>query len=92
MESKIKENLGYSIAVALFLKALVAGVSISDCAALLVVLGYLTALKVIDYKYPKRADLFSEVYELKTQIDELNKKLDENQRQVTALSFERGLR
>lgn len=68
------------VSLAMLVKMFLFGVGIGDSLAALFILAAVQVSKVIDYKFPKRADLFQEVETQKKKIEELES-------DVTALKF-----
>lgn len=73
----------------LLVKLVVYQVSLADCLAAMVLLLAISAAKVIDYMYPKRPDLYTQIKSLESQIDQLVIKNEDLERDVTAMKFER---
>lgn len=72
---------------ALFLKLIFSGLSISDCLGALILLITTQAVRIVDYNFPKRPDLFVEMDALKKLNQDLLQKTDELERDVTGLKF-----
>ena len=95
MESKLKllkENQSQVIILVLLLKLVVYRVSYADCLCAGVLLLAISAAKVIDYLYPKRPDLYTQLKELDSKFQELVLKNEDLERDVTAMKFEGKMR
>jgi len=67
-------------AVTALVKIALAELSIGEALAMLFILALIQASRIIDYKFPERPDLYSEVADYKKRIEEL-------EHDVTALKF-----
>ena len=85
--SIFKNNLGYIIIIALFIKLMAYGLSLSDCLGALVLLVFAFGAKVMEYYVPKRPDLYADLQSLQAAKDELVSKVDELERDVMGLKM-----
>ena len=93
MEYKlIKENQSQIVILVLLVKLVVYRVSYADCLAATVLLLAISASKVIDYLYPKRPDLYTQLNSLESQVQSLVIKNEDLERDVTAMKFEGRMR
>lgn len=67
----IHKWIGLLIILTFFVKLLMSTLNIPDAIGLLVVASVSLAAKVVDYKYPKRPDFYSDLELLKSKVDEL---------------------
>ena len=79
-KQKIEIIISVTMPLALFVKIMLSSLSISEAVAVVGLLSLLQVSRIIDYKFPKRPDLFSEVADYKKRIEEL-------EHDVTALKF-----
>ena len=89
MESKVKNNLGYLIVIALFIKLLALGLTYTDCLGALVLLSFAFGSMVLEYFVPKRPDLYAITESMQAKINELVSKNEGLERDVTGLKIER---
>lgn len=80
-----KDNQTEIIVWILLTKLILGGFSLTVCLGSLVLLFTLQALKVIEYLYPKRPDIFNELSLIQDQIKTLTIKNEELERDVTGL-------
>lgn len=87
MKEITAKEVTLAFCVLFFAKALVFGVSTPECLGLFVVLLFIQAERVINHLYPKRVDLHTEFALMSARVGELQAKLDEQERDLTALKF-----
>lgn len=87
--SAFKDNLGYFVLIALLIKLMAFGFNIADSLAALALLIFASGLRVFDYMFPKRPDLYADLESLKADLKQLVIKNEELERNVTALKIER---
>lgn len=89
----VYKNQIFLIFSALFAaKSLALGVSMQEVALYLFTVVGLNLTTAIDYIYPKRLDLNKEVDLLKLELVELKHKIEDQERDLTALKFEKGFK
>lgn len=94
MSKVTAKEINLAICILFFLKALIFGVSMPECLGLFVVLLFIQAERIVSHFVPKRVDLHTEFTLMSARLGELQSKLDEQERDLTALKFGnvRGLR
>lgn len=76
-----------ALAVLLFIKILIYGLSLSDSFGALICLAAVQLDRVTGHLFPKQVDLFTEVSEIQSRLMSMQDKLDDNERDLTALKF-----
>lgn len=71
----------------LFAKLCFAGLTLTDCLGALIILVTIQAVRVIDYLFPKRPNLFNELSLVQDQINIIKSKSEELEHDVTSLKF-----
>lgn len=96
MKSKItdflNEFLNPALLLVLSLKLIVCGFTLADCFASLILLFFVNAYKVVGYLYPARPDVHTDLINLNLKVQDLVKKSEDLERDVTGLQFTKGLR
>lgn len=85
--SVFKENLGYLILIALFIKLMAFGLTLSDCLGALVLLIFAFGSKVLEYYVPKRPDIYADLKSMQDSVNELVSKTDGLGRDVMAIKL-----
>lgn len=91
MKKLVWSNAYYVAVILLYLKLIIIGLSPTDCLGALVLLVALQAEKVLSHLYPKRVDLYKEHSLIIETIARLQKTIDEQERDLTALKMAKGL-
>lgn len=87
MKNVTAKEISLAFCIMFFVKSLVFGVSTSECLGLFVVLLFIHAERVISHLFPKRVDLHTEFALMSARVGEIQTKLDEQERDLTALKF-----
>lgn len=82
-----KDNLIYAVSLFVLIKLLMLGLTFADSLGTLFILAAIHLKTVIEYKFPKRPDLFKEMIELQEKISQLTAKVDTAQFDLNALKF-----
>lgn len=90
--SLLKENQSQVIILVLLIKLVVYRVSYADCLCAGVLLLAISAAKVTDHLFPKRPDLYTQLNDLASKVQELTTKNEDLERDVTAMKFEGRMR
>jgi hypothetical protein len=85
--SVYKSNLGYLILIALFIKLMAFGLSLSDCLGALVLLSFAFGSKVLEYYVPARPDIYADLKSMQDSMTELVSKTDELERDVMGIKL-----
>ena len=85
--SDYKSNLGYLILIALFIKLMAFGLSLSDCLGALVLLSFAFGSKVLEYYVPARPDIYADLKSMQDSMTELVSKTDELERDVMGIKL-----
>lgn len=80
-------TLNLLIVIAVLVKLVFFEISFAACLAAFVILVTIQSIKVIDHLFPKRVDLYSELENLKREIDELKAKNERLESITTGLQF-----
>ncbi|MGZ3796477.1 MAG: hypothetical protein ACXVB1_08935 [Pseudobdellovibrionaceae bacterium] len=93
MIEKLKaQNMTLIFCVLFFIKSLALGNYLADCLGLFVVILSIQADKIVRYLFPKRVDLHTEFSLMEAKLIEMKTKLDEHERDLTALKFSNSVR
>jgi len=95
LESKLKllkENQSQVIILVLLIKLVVYRVSYADCLCAGILLLAISAAKAVDYLFPKRPDLYTQLNNLESKVQEIVTKNEDLERDVTAMKFEGKMR
>ena len=84
---QVSKYLIISTLVIATVKMILSTLTTQDVIGLSLVLIISQAARVVDYKYPKRPDLFSEVELLNNKIAELESKFDNLEHDMTGVKF-----
>jgi len=84
---QVNKYLIVSTLVITIVKMILSTLTTQDVLGLSLVLIIYQASRVLDYKYPKRPDLFSEVQSLRERIFELESKFDGLEHDMTGVKF-----
>lgn len=95
LKSKIEfvnNNFNLALMLVLSVKLMALGFSWTDCFASLILLSFVNVYKVVGFKYPNRQDVYADLENLNQQFQELSKKNEELQRDVTGLKLGQGFK
>lgn len=87
MKNITAKEINLAICILFFAKALAFGVSTPECLGLFVVLLFIQAEHIVSHLYPKRVDLHTEFALMSARVGEIQTKLDEQERDLTAIKF-----
>lgn len=76
-----------STLVVAIVKIIISTLTLPDVLALILIPVISLAARVVDYKYPKRPDLFSEIELLNIRIHDVETKTDELESDMTGVKF-----
>lgn len=66
--------------------------TIADALGMLVLLSAILGQKVVDHLFPKQPDLFQEISDLRKAVENLTKRSELSERDLTALKIGKGMR
>ena len=73
--------------IALFIKLMAFGLSLSDCLGALVLLSFAFGSKVLEYYVPARPDIYADLKSMQDSMTELVSKTDELERDVMGIKL-----
>lgn len=87
MKNVTAKEISLAFCILFFAKSLVFSVLIPECLGLFVVLLFIQSDRIVNHLFPKRVDLHAEFALMSARLGELQTKLDEQERDLTALKF-----
>jgi hypothetical protein len=84
---QVSKYLIISTLVIAIVKLILSTLTTQDVLCILAILTVSQAARVLDYKYPKRPDLFSEVESLHKKISDIESKYDVLENDMTGVKF-----
>lgn len=85
-------NLSVALIILIFFKMILTSITFSECLAALVLLAFIQLDHIVKHKFPKQVDLLTELLLVQKNTQELTSKLEDHERDLTALKFNTNLR